>query len=62
MFCFHSFSQLPYQLPQRQSVGGAGAPPGGGGVKYTSQLSHPLEGVVFHLSPKLATGTQDFQK
>jgi len=57
---YQSLNQLPYQLPQHQNRGGAGAA-GGPGVKpakLQSQLSHPLEGVVFHLSPKLATDSE----
>jgi len=66
-----NISRLPYPLPNQNSHypalpsggGGGGYPPqpqgGGGGLKsQQSSSNHPLDGVQFQLSPRLATDSQ----
>lgn len=59
---YQSVNQLPYQLLTRMPGGSPATAAGsGGGVgppTLQKQISHPLEGVVFHLSPKLATDSE----
>ena len=52
-FSIFSINNLPYQLPQGGVMGGARHAP-----HLEKQLSHPLDGVVFNLSPKLATDSE----
>jgi hypothetical protein len=52
-----SVGQLPYPVHDRAG-GGSGAALSGGNSSGGGGSSHPLDGVVFQLSPRLTTDTE----